>query len=328
MLARHRWGVAAVALVVGVVVTVAPAVAASGPQSSSLTSGTLNTKIWTVLNPDGKLSMQGPPGWLTLPTETAPTASFQGKVHNIVVQPVSASANWTVSVQVTFYGQNLGTATSPVLPHFQGGSIIAWQNYSNWMRVLDQPSTCQIALQWLTNGQQGQGAGTATVNSTSLAAVACNSQGYPLWLRLSKNGTTYNGYYSLNGSTWTVVGTETDTLQVADVGLYAGQGGGTSPPTDMGFRDFTVGSGPVPGAGTAAASSSTTTSSTSSSASSTTSTSNASSSTATASSSTTSSSSSSGSVPKTGEGPMLPLAGLALLLSGFGLARRRRRAQG
>ena len=275
-----------------------------------------------MLYPDGKLSMQGPPGWLSLPTETAPTASFQGKVHNIVVQPVAASGNWTVSVQVTFYGQNLGTPTSPVLPHYQGGSIIAWQNDSNWMRVLDQPSTCQIGLQWLTNGQQSQGAGTATVSNTSLAAVACNSQGYPLWLRLSKNGTTYNGYYSLNGSTWTVVGTETDTLQVADVGLYAGQGGGTSPPTQMGFRDFTVGSGSVAGTGTTAASS-TTASSTSNSGSSTTSSSSASSSTATTSSSTTSSSSSSGSVPKTGEGPMLPLAGLALLLSGFGLARRR-----
>ena len=45
MLAGHRWGTAAVALVAGVVLTAGPAIAASGPQSSSLTSGTLNTKI-------------------------------------------------------------------------------------------------------------------------------------------------------------------------------------------------------------------------------------------------------------------------------------------
>lgn len=340
--ARYRRGISALALA-GTLTAGAlafglgQAAAASGPVSSTFTTGKLNTSIWTVLNPDGNLSMTKNAGWLTLPTETAPTSSWATTIHNVVLQPVSASSNWTVNVQITWFGISLGTPTAPALPTYQGGSLVAWQNYTNWMRVVDQPSTCQLMLQWETNGTMALGAGSASsVNETTLSAAACNSADYPMWLRLTKDGTTYSGYYSTNGSTWNLIGIEADsTLQVADVGVYAGQGGGTKTPSDAGFRDFTVGTGTLSATSTAA--SSTSTSATTSSSTSTTTTSStskattASSSTAatTTSSSAASSSTSKTSIPKTGEGPLVPLAGALTLLAGVGLLLRRgRRAQG
>ena len=262
--ARYRRGISALALA-GTLTAGAlafglgQAAAASGPVSSTFTKGTLNTSIWTVLSPDGNLSMTKNAGWLTLPTETAPTSSWATTVHNVVLQPVASSANWTVNVQVTWFGTSLGTPTAPALPTYQEGSLIAWQNYTNWMRVLDQASTCTLALQWEINGSQSQGAGSASsVNETTLSAAACNSADYPMWLRLTKDGTTYSGYYSTNGSTWNLIGTAADTtLQVADTGVYAGQGGGTKTPTDVGFRDFTVGTGALSATGTTASTTST-----------------------------------------------------------------------
>lgn len=318
-------GVSGAALVVA---AVAPAAfAASGPVSSSLASGKLNTSIWHVLNQDSGLSPTAHAGWLTLPTETALAASF-GQAHDVVLQPVaSPSENWTVSVETTFFGKNFGPAGT--LPNFQSGGIYAWQNGSNWVRMIRQPSNCTLAIQiddgtWgsqtglLTASGQPMPSGAAHENGvagTPAYGVACNNSDDPLWIRLSKQGNLYTGYYSTNGTTWVETQSWQDpVLQVADVGINANEGGGTAPPSQMGFKDFTV-SG-VTGAPAAP----TTTSSTASS-------STAASSTASSSTAATSSSATSGSVPKTGGGPGVPLLGGALVAAGIALASGRRRAR-
>ena len=310
------------------VAALAPAAfAASGPVSSTLAKGTLNTSIWHVLNQDSGFSMTTNSGWMTIPTETAPVANFATALHDMVLQPVSSSANWTVSVETTFFGKKFGP--SGTLPNYQGGGLYAWQDSSHWVRMLRQPSNCTLAVQiddgtWGTQtglfSASGQALATNTatengVQGTPAYNTACNNSNDPLWLRLTKQGNLYTGYYSTNGTTWVQAESFQDpVVTVNDIGLNASEGGGTGTPINMGFKDFVVAGSSGTTSSTTATTS--TTSSTTSSASSTTS-----------SASGTTSSASSGSVPKTGSGPATPLAGLALLAAGVTLAMGRRRTR-
>jgi alpha-galactosidase len=71
-----------------------------------------------------------------------------------------------------------------------------------------------IQLGWNDNG------GTYIDNQTpNIAAIPDTT---PVWLRLVRNGSTYTGYYSTNGSTWQEVGSETLSGQTTtqDAGLF------------------------------------------------------------------------------------------------------------
>ena len=309
------------------------AASSSGPYSSTLANGTLNTKIWTqVIGQDSQMSMTKNPGWMTIGTEYAPNAAFAAHLHNMVLQPVSSSANWTVSVEESFFG---ATLTSITAPNFVQAGIYAWVSPTSWLRIIRQPAGCQLQVSWLSSGTVAQPT-VATTNGT----VACDSQDDPLWLRLTKSGDTYTGYYSTNGTTWVETNSETmpSTFAPVDIGLNADQGGSQAPPTYIGFKDFTVlgQTGASPSATTSSATSSSssstapssTSSSTASSSTASSSTSSASSSTAATTSSTTSSSGGTGgtTVPKTGSGPLPFVGGILLIAAGaWGLTRRRPR---
>jgi alpha-galactosidase len=48
------------------------------------------------------------------------------------------------------------------------------------------------------------------------------SESLPVWLKLVKNGSTFTGYYSLDGSTWNTVGSATVLAQAStqDAGMF------------------------------------------------------------------------------------------------------------
>lgn len=316
-------GVSVLALTVGAVLLIGhTASAASSPQPDPFSETSLNTALWTeTLGPTPSLTAS--PGWLTLSTVHAPVAQFATAPPNAVLQPVSSSSNWTVSVQATFFGKKFSPA-GVALPPYQGGGIIAWQNAANWVSVRWQPSTCIMDMQAVIGG-------TFVINGTgnpTADTVACTQSDDPLWLRLSKQGDTYTGYYSTNGSTWSLVDLSTDdpatstnmngTLAPTYVGVLASEGGTSATPNPMGFRDFSVGSGSVSATSTSTASATTTSHAASSSAESTSSATKTTTSTSAVATSSTSQSSSSPStkVPKTGTGRLLFVAGA--LITGLG----------
>ncbi len=317
MQGRYRLGLGAIGLTVGVLMAAGQVLAASGPQSSTLANDKLNTAIWTqVIGQNSGLSMIKPPGWLTISTEPAPVRSYATTLHNMVLQPVSPSANWTVSVETTLFGIKFGP--SGTLPNYQGGAVYAWQNAQDWVRMLREPSDCMLTIGSLINGTFTPG-----TTSSQAAATVCNNSADPLWLRLQKNGNVYTGYYSTDGKTWVSAGSATlSSLQPADIGLNANEGGGSAAPTYFGFKDFTVGTAATSGSGSTSAASSTTSSTTSSAASSTTSSTPSSSASSTSSSTTTTTS---GSLPKTGTSPLEFVAGLVLMGIGAWQLRRTRR---
>ena len=46
---------------------------------------------------------------------------------------------------------------------------------------------------------------------------------HPSWVRLVKNGSTFTGYWSTDGTTWNLVGSATvpDTAPTQDVGIFS-----------------------------------------------------------------------------------------------------------
>ena len=80
-----------------------------------------------------------------------------------------------------------------------------------------------VAMSWNATGG-------ATVDTSSPATAA---QTLPVRLRLVRSGSTYTGYYSTDGSTWTLVATATvaDTAAAAtqDVGVFQTSGSATAP---------------------------------------------------------------------------------------------------
>ena len=65
--------------------------------------------------------------------------------------------------------------------------------------------------------------------------MASQSQAY---LRLRREGNTYTGYYSEDGTNWTVIGQHTSPLNPLRVGLFAAQA--ISAETTADFEYFTI----------------------------------------------------------------------------------------
>jgi alpha-galactosidase len=69
----------------------------------------------------------------------------------------------------------------------------------------------------------------------------------PVWLELQKSGTTYTGYYSLDGANWFTVGTATVSGQAAtqDAGMFV-TSHATGSPGQVVFNGFDVTAGATP----------------------------------------------------------------------------------
>lgn len=295
------------------VLVVGQAFAAGQPQSDSLSSGTLNTSIWSkVLGRNSNLSMTKHPGWMSITTQTSANGQFAKAIYNMVMQPIAPSANWTVTVEASFFGIKLGPPAGTV-QNFTNGGIYAWQDATDWVRMDWQPSTCYIGLGWDTAGKATYGDKTNVSKADQTAA--CLTANDPIWLRLVKSGDTYTGYFSLDGKTFSKTDSTTvPGVQPTYIGLHGDEGSGTGTAVvDVGFKDFTAGAAASGGT----TSSITVTSSTASKVSSST----AASSTG---ASSTASGSASSALPKTGSSPLLPLAGLALVIGGALTAMRQR----
>ncbi len=335
----ERWGIA-VAMGAAVVMAGTVAMAAtSGPVSSSLSGTTLNTKIWTVQNQDSDLSMTAHPGWLSIGTEEGPAGSMS-TAKNVVLQPSNPNANWTISVETSLFNTQFGVNKTSfsglgkdtgVLQSYQGAALYVWQSGSDWIRVQRQPSNCTLAVQfdpgtWGSstgvtdaNGQPVSSQAFSGATTPQAAQVACTQTDDPLWLRMSKVGDIYTGYYSTNGTTWVELQSYAfPALQASYVGVSANSGGESTSVVDFGFKDFAVTTAAT--STTSSATSSTTSSVTSSSASATSS----SSASKTSASTSTSTSTASSTVPKTGRGSLQVLLGaLLVLVGGMGVQRLR-----
>lgn len=100
--------------------------------------------------------------------------------------------------------------------------------------ILYESPSGGFQLEWSSNG------GNA-INSVTPANGTIPEQ-LPVWLKLVRNGSTYTGYYSTDGTTWNTVGAATLTGQstTQDAGMFVSSHSTGSPGT-VDFNGFSVG---------------------------------------------------------------------------------------
>jgi alpha-galactosidase len=100
-----------------------------------------------------------------------------------------------------------------------------------FVTLADTPDSGYV-LRWDANGD-GQLDASASAGSSPAS--------YPAWLKLTRSGTSYTGYYSANGTTWAQVGAASVPSAAAaqDVGVFSSAHSATVGESD--FRDLTVG---------------------------------------------------------------------------------------
>jgi uncharacterized repeat protein (TIGR01451 family) len=202
--------------------------AAGPPVSDDFNNTTLNTALWTFVNPvgNGSFSMSGTNLRLTAPAGSNHDPSFNGANNSVrVIQNIS-SADFTVTVKF----DSIPTAA------YQFEGILVEQDPANYLRFQFGSTGASLvanASKILSHTETGLVSSTISGGATSL------------WLRVQKAGTTWTMFWSANGSAFNTVGSFTQTLTPADIGLFVGNYNAASAPAFTASIDsFINGSAP------------------------------------------------------------------------------------
>jgi alpha-galactosidase len=130
--------------------------------------------------------------------------------YGAIYQKGVVGATSTVQTEVTSQQNVSGFAKAGIIVR----NDVAGSGTSPEGVILYKSPQDGIQLGWNDNG------GTYIDNQTPDVGAIPDTT--PVWLRLVRNGSTYSGYYSTDGTTWKVVGSETLSGQAAtqDAGLF------------------------------------------------------------------------------------------------------------
>lgn len=194
---------------------------ASGILSDNFNSPSLNTSLWTFINPlgDAPLTMTGNGASIAIPAGTAHDAWTGGNVAPRILQSAN-NTNFEVEAKFT-------TPMSVLSGQYQSEGIIIEQDSVNYLRFdfVRSSSATKIYSARIKNN-----VATQKSNITITA-------GNPLYLRVKRTGHLWTSYRSYNGTTWTTAANYNDTLVVSKVGLFF-VNAGTSPPAFTGVADY------------------------------------------------------------------------------------------
>lgn len=164
---------------------------------------------WNLTDVPGSLRIILQPGWVG-----------DGSANNVLLRAVPAG-NFEIATLVRF------TPTSD----FQFAGLLIYQ---------DDPNALEFgrafAGGWVRNGIYFDNITAGELVGSNYATVtASQSQAY---LRLRREGTTYTGYYSEDGTNWFMIGQHTNGLTPTRVGVFAAQASQAETTAD--FDYFTI----------------------------------------------------------------------------------------
>lgn len=163
---------------------------------------------WNVVNEDAD-GYRVSDGQLQIDTSPYDIYSADTGVTNIIVQP-QPGTDWTVETKVD---------GSQFDRRYQQGGLILYGDEQNYVK-LDILATNEAGQTIARNLEMRSEVGNTVQNPQPNAAAPSNGI---VWLRLQKTGSTFTGYYSADGSSWTQIAqTVSNTaLENAQIGLYA-----------------------------------------------------------------------------------------------------------
>jgi basic membrane protein A len=162
---------------------------------------------WTWINENpANWSLSDRPGFLRIMTDDEGVGQ-----ENVLVQD-APTGNFTVTTRVMFTPTN----------NYQIAGLALFQDSQNYLMLgrahcaITQPACVGNGI-YFDYVEAGTRVGGNYAMTTTLQGEA--------FLRVVQDGGTYTGYYSDNGSTWTLVGshTPTDTVQLSQLGVTAAQ---------------------------------------------------------------------------------------------------------
>jgi uncharacterized repeat protein (TIGR01451 family) len=180
---------------------------AGAPVTDDFNTLSLNTGLWTFLNPvgDGTYSMTGTQLKLNAPAGANHDAALGGVDSAPRVVQSIANADFIATVKFD----------SIPTQQYQFEGVVVDQNAANYLRFQFGSTGSVLVVagdKILANTPTG-----LFSNVISLPAGTTS-----LWLRIQKAGTTWTATWSPDGTTFNAGGSFTQSLTVADIGLFAG----------------------------------------------------------------------------------------------------------
>ena len=182
----------------------------SGPKTDDFSGSTLNTSLWTFVNPlnDASISVNGSEAVISVPGgSTHDPWSSAGDTAPRLMQPIS-NVNFEVVAKFD----------SAVVSNNQNEGFIVEQDGTDFLRFEVMDGGTHLFSGSFLNG-------TATVwLNTSITTT------FPIWLKLNRNGTTWTYSWSKDGNTYTTALVRTQALTTNKIGVFAANCCSTSAP--------------------------------------------------------------------------------------------------
>jgi uncharacterized repeat protein (TIGR01451 family) len=184
---------------------------AQSPVTDNFNTSTLNTSLWTFVNPvgDGSFSMTGTQLKLNVPAAANHVPGLNGTDSSVrMLQPIG-NIDFTVTAKF---------------------DSIPAQGYTFEGILVHQDSSNYLLFQFGSTGSQLIVNSATIVNTveTSQQSATIAPSASSLWLRVQRSGNNWTESWSADGNTFSTVGTFTQALTTTDVGLWAGNYNGVT----------------------------------------------------------------------------------------------------
>ena len=191
----------------------------SGFDSDDFNSASLDTGIWTFVDPvgDSSVNVNGTHLMLSVPAGGDHDLWTFGNNTARVMQGVN---DVDFELEVKF--------ETPVTQQYQIQGILIEQDASNFIRfdLFNEAGQTNIFAATLIGGSGNQRIKTVV------------SSGVPFYLRVTRSGNQWTLSHSLNGSSWTNAGSFSQALTVNSAGVFAGNSGGGGAPAHSAVVDY------------------------------------------------------------------------------------------
>jgi uncharacterized repeat protein (TIGR01451 family) len=206
---------------------------AGGPVSDDFNTSTLNTSLWSFVNPvgDGSFSLTGTQLKLNVPAAANHVPGLNGTDTSVrMLQPIG-NVDFTVTAKFDSIPTQ-GYTFEGILVHQDSSNYLLFQFGSTGSQLIVNSA---IIVNTVETSQQ----------SANLAPGASS-----LWLRVQRSGNNWTESWSADGNTFSTVGTFTQALTTTDVGVWAGNYNGvtsSSPAYAALIDSFVTGAAPAGG---------------------------------------------------------------------------------
>ncbi|HBF35858.1 MAG TPA: hypothetical protein DDW50_00880 [Firmicutes bacterium] len=172
--------------------------------SDEFNNGVLGAQWHWVREDPASWSLTSNPGSMMISPRQGDLYGTATDARNILLQ--NASGDWTIETKLT----------GSIRPHatYQQGGLIVYQNDDNYLKLeWEATGSSSSVIQVLkeTNGSD--------TSAFSINGDAVSSSTNTVWFRIVKSGSNYTSYYSTDGSSFTLIGTTSITLNNIQVGL-------------------------------------------------------------------------------------------------------------